>query len=57
MVTNSLSFLPETDEILLLENGSIVEMGTYEELLANKEGPFNSFMRLYFESKPESFYK
>ena len=31
-VTNSLSFLPQVDQIIMVDNGCIAEMGTYEEL-------------------------
>ncbi len=49
-VTNSLSFLPQVDEIILLENGQIVEKGTYEQL-KNKNGAFTDFIRLYLQSQ------
>ena len=39
------------DEIMLMDSGTIVEKGTFEDLKANKDGPFNDFMRLFFESK------
>lgn len=42
-VTNSVAFLPECDEIIMLEDGMIVEMGTYDKLM-QKEGKFAEFM-------------
>jgi ABC-type multidrug transport system ATPase subunit len=33
-VTNSLSFLSEVDHILMIDNGSIVEQGSYEQLIS-----------------------
>lgn len=45
-VTNSLSFLPQVDEIVMLENGEIVEKGTYEQL-TNDGGVFADFMKNY----------
>jgi ATP-binding cassette subfamily C (CFTR/MRP) protein 1 len=45
-VTNSLSFLPQCDQVVMLENGSIAEVGSYESLLA-KTGPFATFIKSY----------
>ncbi len=36
-VTNSIGFLPEADEIIMMENGSIIESGTYNQLLIKNE--------------------
>ncbi|XP_060027480.1 ATP-binding cassette sub-family C member 2 isoform X2 [Erinaceus europaeus] len=36
LVTHSIHFLPQVDEIVLLENGTIVEQGSYNALLAKK---------------------
>jgi len=49
-VTNSLSFLPQVDEIILLEHGQIVEKGSYEQL-KNKNAAFTDFIRLYLQSQ------
>jgi ABC-type multidrug transport system ATPase subunit len=43
-VTNTISFLPQMDEIILLENGRIVEMGTYDELKKQNNGAFVAFL-------------
>lgn len=53
-MTNSLSFLPQVDKIIMLEDGSIVEMGTYEDLRKNESGQFNEFIRNYLKSKDSS---
>jgi ABC-type multidrug transport system fused ATPase/permease subunit len=45
-VTNSLSFLPQCDQIIMLEGGTIVERGKYEELIG-KEGRFAFFLKNY----------
>ena len=45
-VTNSLSFLPQVDEIIMIENGEIVQTGTYEQL-KNDEGIFADFISNY----------
>ena len=48
-VTNSLSFLPQVDGIIMLENGTVSESGSFEEL-KNKNGSFAKFIRLYLEN-------
>ena len=52
-VTNSLSFLPQTDEIFMLESGRIVEMGSYEQLLA-RGGHFSEFIRNFLSNNEAS---
>lgn len=49
-VTNNLSFLPQVDRILMMENGEIVESGTYKELIKNPNGSFSVFIKKYIES-------
>nr|APD26519.1 ATP-binding cassette transporter subfamily C member 1 X6 protein [Brachionus koreanus] len=41
--TNSLAFLPECDKIIMLDKGSIKEIGTYMELI-EKNSAFTKFM-------------
>nr|UOU03335.1 ATP-binding cassette subfamily C1-4 [Brachionus rubens] len=53
-VTNSLNFLSDSDNICLFENGSIVDSGRYEVLLA-KNGSFSNFIKTYLESKESNF--
>jgi hypothetical protein len=36
-VTNSLGFLPEVDEIFMLDNGEVVEMGSYDALIEKND--------------------
>ncbi|XP_024216145.1 multidrug resistance-associated protein 1 [Halyomorpha halys] len=43
LVTHSITFLPETDMIVVLKDGSVSEIGTYRELLA-KKGAFSEFL-------------
>ena len=55
-VTNSISFLPETDRIVVLRNGRIDEMGSYQELLGHR-GAFSEFISTYLketEEEPEA---
>ncbi len=52
-MTNSLGFLPEVDEIIMLDNGNIVEMGSYDELV-EKDGQFAQFIQNYFTSSDKN---
>ena len=36
LVTHGISFLPQCDKIVVLKDGQISEVGTYQELLDNK---------------------
>lgn len=45
-VTNSLCFLPQSDQIIMLDGGTIAEMGTYDEL-REKDAVFADFIRIY----------
>lgn len=49
-VTNSLGFLSQCDEIILLENGRIVEKGKFEELKA-KNGALYTFIQSHLNDK------
>ncbi|XP_042361797.1 multidrug resistance-associated protein 1 isoform X2 [Plectropomus leopardus] len=46
LVTHGLSYLPQTDLILVMVEGEISEMGSYQQLMA-KEGAFAEFQRTY----------
>ena len=46
LVTHGIGFLPQCDLVLSLDEGSIMEMGTYEELIRN-EGDFAEFIRVF----------
>lgn len=46
LVTHSISFLPEVDNIVVLAGGAVSEHGSYNTLLANK-GAFSQFLNLY----------
>ncbi|XP_062352441.1 ATP-binding cassette sub-family C member 2 isoform X2 [Cinclus cinclus] len=46
LVTHSISFLPEVDNIVVLTAGAVSEHGSYSTLLANK-GAFSQFLNLY----------
>ncbi|XP_056143847.1 multidrug resistance-associated protein 1 isoform X2 [Lampris incognitus] len=46
LVTHGLSYLPQTDLILVMIEGEITEMGSYPELMT-KEGAFSEFLHTY----------
>ncbi|XP_066545950.1 multidrug resistance-associated protein 1 isoform X2 [Amia ocellicauda] len=46
LVTHGLSFLPQADLILVLVDGEITEMGSYQELL-DRHGAFADFLHTY----------
>lgn len=51
LVTNSITFLPQTDLIVVLKGGTISEMGTYHELLKNK-GEFADYLLEHIPDEP-----
>ena len=48
LVTHGVSFLPQTDMILVVKNGTISERGTYKQLL-KKGGAFSEFLLEYIQ--------
>ncbi len=44
-VTNSLSFLPQCDEIAMLEMGNLTEKGSYDSLIENNSSHFANFVQ------------
>ena len=49
-VTNTLNILSQTDRILLLEDGQIVENDSYSKLNFMKNSLFEIFIKNYLES-------
>ncbi|KAK2566616.1 Multidrug resistance-associated protein 1 [Acropora cervicornis] len=45
-VTHGVAFLPQVDQIIVMQNGRISEVGTYNELLEN-EGAFSEFLKTF----------
>ena len=43
LVTHAISFLPDMDEIVVMKDGKISEIGNYEQLMANR-GAFAEFL-------------
>ncbi|XP_074052590.1 multidrug resistance-associated protein 1 [Macrotis lagotis] len=46
LVTHSISYLSQVDVIIVMSNGKISEMGSYQELL-DRQGAFAEFLRIY----------
>ncbi|KAM9748173.1 ATP-binding cassette sub-family C member 3 [Dama dama] len=46
LVTHGISFLPQTDFVIVLSDGHVSEMGTYSALL-QRDGTFANFLRNY----------
>ena len=46
LVTHGLGFLPQCDKIVVMDNGSITEVGSYSELV-DQDGAFAEFLRNY----------
>ena len=45
-MTNSLNFLPQVDNLVLIEEGKITDNGAFNELL-EKNGPFREFYQTF----------
>lgn len=52
LVTHGISFLPQTDFIIVMADGQVSEMGPYSELM-QRDGSFANFLRNYtFDEGP-----
>ena len=49
-MTHGFSFLPQLDQIFVMVNGRISEVGTYRELL-DRKGAFAEFLYTYLETE------
>ncbi|XP_057633187.1 ATP-binding cassette sub-family C member 2 [Chionomys nivalis] len=53
LVTHSIHFLPQVDEIIVLGNGTVLEKGSYQDLLS-KKGVFAKNLKTFMKhSRPE----
>ena len=53
-MTHGISFLPQVDQIVVLVDGKISEMGSYQELL-DQNGAFSDFLRNYLTQEEEDY--
>lgn len=53
LVTHGITFLPQVDQIVVLKDGVISEIGSYKELLAQK-GAFADFLMQHLEEEEET---
>uniref|UniRef100_A0A803XV74 Multidrug resistance-associated protein 1 n=1 Tax=Meleagris gallopavo TaxID=9103 RepID=A0A803XV74_MELGA len=51
LVTHAVNYLPQMDTILVMTDGEISEMGSYQELL-KQDGAFAEFLRTYANAGP-----
>ena len=52
-MTNAVTFLPQVDRIIVLKDGQISEMGSFEQLSSNN-GAFAEFLRQHITEQQES---
>lgn len=48
VIAHRLATICNADKIIVLENGTIIEQGTHNELLANKNGLYKTLTELQF---------
>ena len=53
-VTNSINFLQQCDQCVMIENGSISEVGTFDELKNRNGGPFADFIKLFLINEEQN---
>ena len=52
LVTHGITYLPKVDKIIVLDKGTISEVGTYDELIS-VNGAFAEFIRTYLTETAE----
>ena len=50
LVTHGVSFLPQVDKIIVISEGTVSEVGTFEQLVENN-GSFAEFLATHAESE------
>ncbi|XP_077519149.1 multidrug resistance-associated protein 1-like [Amblyomma americanum] len=54
LVTHSVTYLPQVDWIVLLNQGVVQEQGTYEDLVAREGSEFAAFLQQHVKAHPSS---
>ncbi len=44
-ITHRLNYLEHYDQVIVIDDGEIVEMGKYQDLMAKENGKLQSFMK------------
>ncbi|WNB90739.1 ABC transporter ATP-binding protein [Bacillus sp. NEB1478] len=57
IIAHRISSVKHADEILVLEEGSIVERGTHEELIGNDDGHYRRIYDIQYQDKEKVFQK
>lgn len=52
LVTHSVQWLPVCDSIVVMDQGQIIQIGSYEDLLAH-DGPFARYLKTYLRQDTE----
>lgn len=53
LVTHGITYLPQTDKIVVLKDGEVSEIGSYQELL-DKKGDFSDFLMQHMNAEDET---
>ena len=53
LVTNAITYLPHADQIIVLKDGRISEIGTYQQLI-DRNGAFADFMETHLNKEKEA---
>jgi len=52
LVTHGITYLPDVDNIIVLKEGEVSEVGTYQELIA-KRGAFAEFLLQHLQERED----
>jgi ATP-binding cassette, subfamily C (CFTR/MRP), member 1 len=52
LVTHGITYLPDVDNIIVLKEGEVSEVGTYQELIA-KKGAFAEFLLQHLQERED----
>ncbi|XP_044753851.1 multidrug resistance-associated protein 1-like isoform X2 [Coccinella septempunctata] len=55
-VTHGITYLPQTDKVIVMKNGEVSECGTYQQLL-DKKGDFSDFLMNHLNDESDEYSK